>query len=129
MRWNSETFLSFSPALTVLKQEPQSEQLKENISPTVCVSKIDKAIEDTPINSNPKQKQKNDLNETVCGCGSPQSSQPGLEQNSRVDKVSTNVTGNDKPAGISADKTKCKWKKQKKTPYLTYWNVTLFFFI
>ncbi|KAH8400763.1 hypothetical protein KR009_000775 [Drosophila setifemur] len=84
---NNENFLSFSPTLTTLKQEPQTEQIKPNPkisldnaagSPQVAIAKLDEA-QNSPQQGNAGQDSgassasagngKHD-----CGCGSPQGS-------------------------------------------------------
>ncbi|XP_060660619.1 putative uncharacterized protein DDB_G0277255 [Drosophila nasuta] len=91
---NNENFLSFSPSLTALKQEPQTEQLKPSpkdqstgnsaaaAAAVVNIGKIDKS----PLgdaNHSPQRAQdtatgatgKHELNSVnICGCGSPQGS-------------------------------------------------------
>ncbi|XP_039954100.1 putative uncharacterized protein DDB_G0282133 [Bactrocera tryoni] len=106
---SNESFLSFSPALTVLKQEPQSDQLKANKSPLNThpivtgsggsVPKLDKPpahIETVPTTDNTP---KNALNNTLCGCGSPKTSTPQeIEHNgNNIDKSNggaSNAFGN-----------------------------------
>ncbi|XP_017128821.1 upstream-binding protein 1 isoform X1 [Drosophila elegans] len=90
---NNENFLSFSPTLTTLKQEPQTEHIKpspkislENAarSPSVAVAKLDDS-QNSPPHANSGQESatgsgsvgngKHDVNSgLVCGCGSPQGS-------------------------------------------------------
>ncbi|KAL7737667.1 hypothetical protein ACLKA6_006071 [Drosophila palustris] len=87
---NNENFLSFSPSLTALKQEPQTEQLKPNpkeisssAASVVNLGKIDKS----PLGDANKEagsasgsgsgsgNNKHELNPgNICGCGSPQGS-------------------------------------------------------
>lgn len=89
---SNESFLSFSPALTVLKQEPQGEQLKANKSPLNTHSvvgssggsapKVDKAPSHVDATPNTEETPKNALNNSLCGCGSPKTGTPQeIEQN------------------------------------------------
>ncbi|XP_017054167.1 upstream-binding protein 1 isoform X1 [Drosophila ficusphila] len=90
---NNENFLSFSPTLTTLKQEPQTEQIKpspkislENAagSPAVAIAKLDesqnspaqaKLGKDSANGSGSAGNGKHDVNSgPFCGCGSPQGS-------------------------------------------------------
>ncbi|XP_016971479.1 upstream-binding protein 1 isoform X3 [Drosophila rhopaloa] len=90
---NNENFLSFSPTLTTLKQEPQTEQIKpspkitlENAarSPSVAIAKLDEAhnsppqantAQDPAAGSGSAGTGKHDVNSgLICGCGSPQGS-------------------------------------------------------
>ncbi|XP_036330282.1 uncharacterized protein DDB_G0283357 isoform X2 [Rhagoletis pomonella] len=84
---SNESFLSFSPALTVLKQEPQSDQLKVsnksplNTHPAVggsggSVPKLDKAASHVDTAATTEDTSKNALNNSLCGCGSPKSGVP-----------------------------------------------------
>ncbi|XP_065719178.2 upstream-binding protein 1 isoform X4 [Drosophila suzukii] len=90
---NNENFLSFSPTLTTLKQEPQTEQIKPSPkvsldnavgSPAVAIAKLDEA-QNSPKQAAPGQDSatgsgsagngKHDVNSgLICGCGSPQGS-------------------------------------------------------
>ncbi|XP_070069310.1 upstream-binding protein 1 isoform X4 [Drosophila takahashii] len=90
---NNENFLSFSPTLTTLKQEPQTEQIKPSPkvsldnavgSPSVAIAKLDEG-QNSPPQANPGQDSasgagsagagKHDVSSgLVCGCGSPQGS-------------------------------------------------------
>nr|XP_016928985.1 upstream-binding protein 1 isoform X3 [Drosophila suzukii] len=90
---NNENFLSFSPTLTTLKQEPQTEQIKPSPkvsldnavgSPVVAIAKLDEA-QNSPKQAAPGQDSatgsgsagngKHDVNSgLICGCGSPQGS-------------------------------------------------------
>ncbi|KAH8367126.1 hypothetical protein KR084_001811 [Drosophila pseudotakahashii] len=90
---NNENFLSFSPTLTTLKQEPQSEQIKPSSkvsldnavgSPSVAIAKLDEG-QNSPAKANPGQDSatasgsagtgKHDVSSgLICGCGSPQGS-------------------------------------------------------
>jgi len=85
--------LSFSPTLTTLKQEPQTEQIKPSPkvsldnavgSPAVAIAKLDEA-QNSPKQAAPGQDSatgsgsagngKHDVNSgLICGCGSPQGS-------------------------------------------------------
>ncbi|XP_037717803.1 upstream-binding protein 1 isoform X5 [Drosophila subpulchrella] len=90
---NNENFLSFSPTLTTLKQEPQTEQIKPSPkvsldnavgSPAVAIAKLDEAQnspkqaapgQDSATGSGPAGNGKHDVNSgLICGCGSPQGS-------------------------------------------------------
>ncbi|XP_049308822.1 putative uncharacterized protein DDB_G0282133 isoform X1 [Bactrocera dorsalis] len=101
---SNESFLSFSPALTVLKQEPQADQLKANKSPLNThpvvtgsggsVPKLDKPpahIETLPTTENTP---KNALNNSLCGCGSPKTGTPQeIEHNgNNIDKSNTGAS-------------------------------------
>ncbi|XP_012157720.1 transcription factor CP2-like protein 1 isoform X2 [Ceratitis capitata] len=78
---SNESFLSFSPALTVLKQEPQTDQLKGNkisinshstLSGSAgSVSKLDKTQSQIDSSATTEDSPKNALNFSICGCGSP----------------------------------------------------------
>ncbi|KAH8356703.1 hypothetical protein KR200_004703 [Drosophila serrata] len=91
---NNENFLSFSPSLTTLKQEPQTDQIKASPkisldnavgSPSVAIAKLDES-QNSPQQANPGQDStpgtgptigngKHDVNSgLICGCGSPQGS-------------------------------------------------------
>ncbi|XP_017037156.1 uncharacterized protein gem isoform X1 [Drosophila kikkawai] len=91
---NNENFLSFSPSLTTLKQEPQTDQVKPSPkisldnaagSPSVAIAKLDES-QNSPQQPNPGQELtpgsgsangngKHDVNSgLICGCGSPQGS-------------------------------------------------------
>ncbi|KAH8237214.1 hypothetical protein KR038_007176 [Drosophila bunnanda] len=91
---NNENFLSFSPSLTTLKQEPQTDQIKASPkisldnaagSPSVAIAKLDES-QNSPQQANPGQDStpgngsangngKHDVNAgLICGCGSPQGS-------------------------------------------------------
>ncbi|KMY92696.1 upstream-binding protein 1 isoform X3 [Drosophila simulans] len=90
---NNENFLSFSPTLTTLKQEPQTEQIKPSpkvsldnaaASPSIAIAKLDEvqnsppqAIsgQDSANGSGSTANGKHDVNSGLaCGCGSPQGS-------------------------------------------------------
>lgn len=83
----------------MLKQEPQSDQLKANKSPLNTsgggnVPKLDKAqthIETAPIT---EDTPKNTLNNTLCGCGSPKTGTPQeIEHNgNNIDKSNTGAS-------------------------------------
>ncbi|XP_037942298.1 upstream-binding protein 1-like isoform X2 [Teleopsis dalmanni] len=104
-------FLSFSPNLTVLKQEPQTEQLKVNKSllnsNTVGnISKTDKSTSADDPTLNNQDQTKNEVNDKSCSCGSPQSTQQGFEQNlTIVDKRINDVPDFDNSNAPSAEKT------------------------
>lgn len=89
----SENFLSFSPTLTTLKQEPQTDQIKPSpkvsldnasTSPSIAIAKLDEvqnspsqAIsgQDSANGSGSAANGKHDVNSGLaCGCGSPQGS-------------------------------------------------------
>ncbi|XP_017066532.2 homeobox protein 5 isoform X1 [Drosophila eugracilis] len=84
---NNENFLSFSPTLSTLKQEPQTEQIKpgqkislDNAagSPSVAIAKLDD-VQNSPAQATAGQDSgsasKHDVNSgLICGCGSPQGS-------------------------------------------------------
>ncbi|XP_017087287.2 upstream-binding protein 1 isoform X1 [Drosophila bipectinata] len=94
---NNDNFLAFSPTLSTLKQEPQTEHIKpspkislENAagSPSVAIAKLDEA-QNSPLQVIPQGKEsasasagsgsagntKHDVNSGLaCGCGSPQGS-------------------------------------------------------
>ncbi|XP_067629478.1 uncharacterized protein gem isoform X2 [Eurosta solidaginis] len=87
---SNESFLSFSPALTVLKQEPQADQLKTNKSPlnTIIggsigsIQKLDKTSSNIVTAPTTEDTPKNALNTSLCGCGSPKvGNSPEIEQN------------------------------------------------
>lgn len=85
----SDNFLAFSPTLSTLKQEPQTEQIKPSAkisldnaagSPAVAIGKLDEA-QNSPLQVIPQSKEssagntKHDVNSGLaCGCGSPQGS-------------------------------------------------------
>ncbi|XP_034122289.1 hybrid signal transduction histidine kinase A isoform X5 [Drosophila guanche] len=89
---NSENFLSFSPTLTALKQEPQTEQIKPNpklsldssgnsnaagnVSASVAIAKVDEAQNSPQLGQETAAANgKHDLSAgLLCGCGSPQGS-------------------------------------------------------
>ncbi|KPU75956.1 uncharacterized protein Dana_GF12780, isoform B [Drosophila ananassae] len=91
---NNDNFLAFSPTLSTLKQEPQTEQIKPSPkisldnaagSPSVAIAKLDEA-QNSPLQVIPQGKEssagsgsagntKHDVNSGLaCGCGSPQGS-------------------------------------------------------
>ncbi|KAH8299788.1 hypothetical protein KR044_005947 [Drosophila immigrans] len=118
---NNENFLSFSPSLTALKQEPQTEQLKPspkdnnsgNSAAVVSIGKIDKSplgdanhspqragqSQDTGPGSGTGSGQgKHELNPgNICGCGSPQGSPAATDF-----ELNCNANGN----GNAAEKGK-----------------------
>ncbi|BFG03996.1 hybrid signal transduction histidine kinase A [Drosophila madeirensis] len=93
---NNENFLSFSPTLTALKQEPQTEQIKPNpklsldssssnsnsnaaagnVSANVAIAKVDEAQNSPQLGQETAAANgKHDLSAgLLCGCGSPQGS-------------------------------------------------------
>ncbi|EDV58148.1 upstream-binding protein 1 isoform X1 [Drosophila erecta] len=76
---NNENFLSFSPTLTTLKQEPQTDQIKPSpkvsldnaaASPSIAIAKLDE-VQNSPPHAISGQ---DSANGNACGCGSPQGS-------------------------------------------------------
>ncbi|XP_030388317.1 upstream-binding protein 1 [Scaptodrosophila lebanonensis] len=106
---NNDNFLSFSPSLTALKQEPQIDHLKPHTKiPLISGNKLEKSPLGSDSNNSPQHssqdldastiaggsgnKNKHELNTGLtCGCGSPQGSPaaPDFELNTNA-----NANGN-----------------------------------